>query len=559
MRRSVLVAFVAALGLSSAALPGEALLGQAPAPGILIGTVIDDITGEPIQSARVTAGPSGGGGPGTGVLTDTAGRFELTDVTPGRLGIRARHPSYTDGSWGKRTHPFGMFQYFDLRDGERAEGFVIRLRKNVEISGRVVDRSGAPVVGAVVHVMRAERRGAGVVVAEGRTAEMGYGGYAVQSLPAGRYLLAVSSPTIPHQKLRATGTWPTAFAPGVPQPTEAGIITLEPGDRRAVDLRVNEGPTFAVRGRVSGVVTAGLELRLQPDGDVRTPLESARIRTDTEGRFEFAAVGPGRYRLQALRFPSTDSVIRFFGVGFTWESRLKPALQPPDEPTLWADVAVTITDRPIFDLDVPVRHGARFRGRVVFDGTAAPPSPDVMAETMMVAMPVARLAAETLPVFAIGANGQFTTVGLPPGRYAVNPMGFAPNGWYRKDFDRPFDLGRSDSDITLEFTDRPSSLKGTIRDASGAPRPDATVYLFPADRSLWQPEPWVPVGILTLVPDRYGQYDLIELTPREYYLAAVTDVQHDFPDPRVLESLIPRATRVRIDRPGPTTVDLTVK
>ena len=54
--------------------------------------------------------------------------------------------------------------------------------------------------------------------------------------------------------------------------------------------------------------------------------------------------------------------------------------------------------------------------------------------------------------------------------------------------DEPLEIGAEDiGAILLVFTDRPTQLSGTVRNAQNEPDQDADVVIFPADRQRWKP------------------------------------------------------------------------
>jgi len=124
--------------------------------------------------------------PGTGhalgrtrnVLTDSAGRFALPDLLPGRFRLDVSsglHVSLRTGEWL-------------LGPGQRIDVGSITLRDGVRVSGRVVDENETPVEGAQINARPADFKGADAVVT--LTDRAGQFGLAI---PPGSYNLAVSA------------------------------------------------------------------------------------------------------------------------------------------------------------------------------------------------------------------------------------------------------------------------------------------------------------------------------------------------------------------------------
>ena len=127
-------------------------------------------------------------------------------------------------------------------------------------------------------------------------------------------------------------------------------------------------------------------------------------------------------------------------------------------------------------------------------------------------------------------------------------------------------MGREVTDTALEvksenvtglnviFTDRISSLAGSVHDARGTPVSDVAVIAFPADERLWTPQ---SRQIVTARTDRSGAYKLALIPAGDYLVVAVDDVeQGEWFDPTFLEQIRSRATKVRIDEGQQQTQDL---
>src|SRR5690606_28750145 len=105
--------------------------------------------------------------------------------------------------------------------------------------------------------------------------------------------------------------------------------------------------------------------------------------TDAAGRFTFLGVPSGRYDVRAMKIPprpvsttSTAPVVIRTGTSTTMIGGGSSAPLPiSDEPTLWANVPVSVGESDVTDLSVMMGAGARLSGSLAFDGNA--PKPDV--------------------------------------------------------------------------------------------------------------------------------------------------------------------------------------
>ncbi len=361
---------------------------------------------------------------------------------------------------------------------------------------------------------------------------------------------------------RSVETYPTVWYPGAATPADASFVSVGPGENLAgIDLR----PTLTKTRRISGTVVgpagpvAHLALRLVParlddaaaeiTSSLAQSLTTAMAATDVNGVFTFLAVPPGQYIIRAVTTP-----------------RPLPEPPPPSgpappplvstDPTLWAAAPVSQGDTDTVGVTVTLRAGLRVTGRVEFAGVAAKPTPAELrairvsmdpADGRTVAYPSSYQA-------QIDPNGRFYTIGLIAGRYLLR-LDSAPRGWMLKSAivvgrdicDVPLALDHDDVDgLVLSFTDRPSSLAGTVRNAEGRPDDDATVLIFPSD-GRWTELGSSPRRLRGVRASRTGAFSVAGLPPGEYFVIAVSDaVVSNWQEPAFLQKLARVATRVTL-------------
>jgi hypothetical protein len=112
----------------------------------------------------------------------------------------------------------------------------------------------------------------------------------------------------------------------------------------------------------------------------------------------------------------------------------------------------------------------------------------------------------------------------------------------------PVEIGTSGTNgIAVTFTDRPSSLSGTIRTSRGSPDLNASVAVFPIDVEAWVDYGESPRNIVTLRSDADGSYRIPNLPPGEYFAVAVADeVLAGWHDADLFARLARMAERVRV-------------
>lgn len=239
----------------------------AGAAGAVSGRVLD-VHGNVVAGAFVRLRRAGSGT--LSVKTDEAGRFSLGDVEPGACEVAATAPLYLDGSVTA-----------EIAAGESLDLGVIALREERRLSGRVVDRNGAPVAGARVH---ARPEGAEPAVADPRTTILG-------SIPAFGHLVEPD---------------------GDPQKAiEMTRLRLGAADKLLLDIR-SMAPTDPLGGAIPDAVALRAErfdvevqtqFRLGWSKDstlVVADLRGGRgTETGEDGTFEIPGLGDGTYTLTA--------------------------------------------------------------------------------------------------------------------------------------------------------------------------------------------------------------------------------------------------------------------
>ncbi len=224
-------------------------------------------------------------------------------------------------------------------------------------------------------------------------------------------------------------------------------------------------------------------------------------------------------------------------------------------------------DRDVDGLEVALRPGARFSGRVVFDGARPAPPATRLQRVTVNPRGVPGTSGALAAVSGggrVGADGRFVTPELVPGPYQLS-VSNVPPGWVLRSIqangqdaaDVPVELRSSGlSDVVVTFTDRVTRLGGVARGANGEPAASATVVLFPVDRALWRRAGLANRRTQTTGPGRDGAYEFNAVAPGDYFIAAVADAADDFSDPAVLARLIPLASRVSVAEGETATQDV---
>jgi hypothetical protein len=384
---------------------------------------------------------------------------------------------------------------------------------------------------------------------------------------------------------RTDGSWlvyPTTFYPASMSAAQGSVVSVKAGEERAgVDIQVQ--PFRAVR--VSGQILApsgyagNIPIRLLPSpAEGATDLEIATTISDSDGAFTFPVVPPGQYLLKLVRIPrppvdmgdATAMTVRSgsIAVSASGAPPVAPSIPPPipADATLFAEAAIAVGDADVTGVTLALRAGPRVSGRVEFDGSGERPDAATLANVRVTLDPADGSKLPERLGFVTGRideNGHFHTYGVPPGKYFVRASGLSD--WFFKGAiyegrdlaDTPIDLTTDDiSAVVLTFTDRPSSIAGTV--SSGrAGDGSAVVLVFPIDSNAWTATGTAPRRMRTARANADGSYLLPAVPPGDYYVVAVHEtVGDDWMDPASLEMLARSAEQVHLAEGERKTQDL---
>jgi hypothetical protein len=554
---------------------------QAPAHASLSGIVLTtEDPSRPVRRAIVSL--RGGDLPlGRHAITDDGGRFEIRDVPAGRYDLSAKRPAFVTIAHGA-SRPEWPGTPLVIAAGQHLSDVTVRLAPGAVITGTIRDETGAPAVGLEVRIERTTTTG-GLSEQYARTDSRGV--YRFYGLPPGSYAVrvhplrtsaavvyarrdaevdailrqlqqdrsAAQSATLPQPAPPESPVpdFAPIYYPGVATSEDASPVAVAAGEERGgVDIVVRIMRAARIAGQVVGVdggpVTSG-GVSLARASRHPTRAQGAGLRAD--GTFEFTSVAPGRYQL------------------VTWRTSSIGAAGAAGAPCQFAAADVEVTGGDLSGLRLVLRPCLRIAGRVEVarDATTAATRADLAG------MPV-RVEADRssgapmdtlLPIAGtVAADGTFTIGGshqLVPGPYVVHAgvAGRKPGtGWWlqsartsdgRDILDAPLTLTTGSPDVTdvvLTFTDRHTSLSGSIVTAGGRPAVDYTIIAFTTNRDWWR----APFRrVLTARPATDGAFLIHDLPPGEYLLAALAQVApNEWLDPSFLAQIASQAVPVTI-------------
>lgn len=607
-RRSYLVSAVCLVtsALALAQQPGRDAVTTAAGSAAIVGSVVnDESTPRPVRRALVTLTLSGrGGGGGTTVVTDDAGSFSFNRLPAGRYTLSASRPGFPNASYGA-SRPGRPGTAIQLADRQQLANIVIRMWRGAVITGTIFDPNGEPLPSARVSLQRymySSQNGQRTLQQSGGSATTDDRGvYRIYGVAPGEYFVQLGVPfSLPGdlrqtteqsvqaalQQGRASGagaaipalakgpavTYAPIFYPGATSAANATTVKVGAGEERiGIDMQLQLVPTATIEGVVvhpDGTAAPDAQLTVvgtEQAGPMSIMSNVASMfggnRPKTDGSFSLTGIAPGQYTV----------VARTGGRG---------AAGTASNPALWAAAEVSINGQDVNGVRLQLEPGVTVSGRVAFDsstspaaGSAAarPPDPSTIRVSLAPILTGSAVAAVIQPG-QVDAQGNFSFTNVTPGRYrfsattgvagrgsagapATAIAGPLPGGIWtiksatvrgRETLDSGLEVkpGETVGDAVLTFTDRPTTLSGTLFDASGRSASDYFIILYSADKSFWPPP---SRRVVMSRPGTDGNFTFRNLPPGDYLLAAATDVdQGEWMDPAFLAQFVNASIKISL-------------
>ena len=471
--------------------------------------------------------------------TDAAGAFRITDVQPGEYNSRAESLGYVDvvqprlGQQGLRV---GM--------GGNATRLDMQLDPLATLRGRVLDPEGNPA--PKVSVGLGPFLGGNETDAEGR--------FVFKDVRPGTYTLRATADHPPAPKKGEehgprTAIVPTWF-PSTAKDAEAERIVVRAGaDLAGYDIRLQKSPVFRIRGVVLddvGKPAAGATIQLTGAGTDRPFMgqmqfgyglryfqnlhgigaSETSVKSGEDGAFEFPAVRPGDWHVQARLDPQHDAKNNLYVLATE-------------------AVPVSVSDRDVEGVEL--RFAPSFTLTVALDwgGLQAPASPRP---------PLLLLGAASLPerLQPAGPDGTFRMEHFLAGHYRIVPVPGLFPGFYASAvmaggqdiLGKEVELTAATPELRVIFKANPGTVRGTVEDGEGA-----TVLLWPEGVVM-------PDLVRTVEAGPRGAFEMAGVPPGAYSVVAFDRINPQTASESFLRSVLPAGARVTVSEGGVENVQI---
>jgi protocatechuate 3,4-dioxygenase beta subunit len=510
-------------------------------PCTLSGQVVNTATGEPVRRALVVLHRIDSSRAATNiqsthsVTTDTAGRFAMEGVAPGKYRLSASRNGFVETQYGARA-PGKTGTLMTLEAGQKSTDLAMRLTPHGVVAGRVLDEEGEPLTGVDVQVTRQQYiQGRKQLARAGSALTNDLGEYRVFGIPPGRYYVSATlraNPNLPQTDEEYVTTW----FPRTPDASAAAPVDLAPGAQlRNIDIPLSKMRTVTVRGRVTSEAGAPAGGDTAPRSFLNVMI-SARSTTvfggafargatvGPQGTFEFRGIAPGSYTV----------------VGQT----------NAQGKVLQARTSIQVGSSNVEGVLLTIHGGVAVSGRVRVEGETS----ESLAAMAVVLQPVevGGMVFGSVPSQPVKADGTFQLDDVAADRYNVT-INRLPEGFYVKSVrSATLDVmgsglevaGTSPAPIEVLLSPHAGQVSGSVLDPkTQKPAPTVTVVLIPQEKERRDRESFYR----TAVTDQSGQFTFKSVVPGEYRVYAWEDAEYGvWMDPDFLKPVESKGEAVSI-------------
>ena len=516
----------------------------------IAGTVVNNVTGEPVRHALVQIANLPGAPPA--MLTNSDGHFQFEHVPATDILIQARKPGFFNE---QELHPDSVPQSQVPHVDRNVSDLVIKLFPEGIVFGRVATVKGAPLEDTPVRAFQLrvmDGRKRWMQTGQAMTDEDGQ--FRIGNLLSGQYVLA-AGPTfdVGHMRVRRSSALRqeqivTSYYPGVPELEASTPVNVVSGQQQQADFFLKPEPVFKVSGTVTGTaagVSGGLQF-ITRSGETLT----APVSLEPQTRKFTAEVPAGTYLVTA-RYADTGGNQLEGNLAITVNSDVENVVLALGSPLV---VPVQVEERATEGsgnsnnankvTDIAQGGSVEFFSGGIRHKVAGRRIRMSSVQVRLISSEN-RLQAEEFQADSSSNDGLFAVRNFTSGRYTVD---LQANGlWYVQSArsgnvdllreELVIGTGRRPDPIEIVLRDDGANLSGTIQ-VDGQAAPGAVLVI---------PEQAGPSQIRVVRAAPGGEFLADRVPPGDYKLLGVDSlVGFEFRNPEVLGPYLSKATRISL-------------
>ena len=377
------------------------LFGQSAS---IVGTVVDQTTGKPVERVHIRLASYGSDHPGLyGAISDSSGRFSMAPMPAGSYDIRADKAGYVQSPDSDRV---------TLKPGQQMADYKLFVARAAMLLGRVVDQNGDPVPDINVRMTPAPPGKLSPTLVLGEYSQTDdRGEFHILTGPGKYYLSAEpqSSGRIGPPEVRSDGSqqavYATTYYPASENQERAAVVEVIAGhDIEGLEIHLSTAAPQRLFS-ASGVVT-----NLPEDGFVYVEFSPA---DRTEGQSNVLPIrvsAGGKFSVSGLQAGAYDAVARSIGSSKALFARARIRLEAGD----------------VNDLELGLREPAALSGVLEIQGEAA----GARKVRLYPAGPGNMFGGGTASA-EVGADGSFRIADVPPLKFRVTVEPLPDNAYIK--------------------------------------------------------------------------------------------------------------------------------
>ena len=515
---------------------GRGLQQQPIGKGAISGSVVNEVTHEPMKKARVLLN----GPVGLNAVTDDAGHFAFKLLPPGPYNLQvlddhlsAQRPRIATASRSNVT----------LAADEQKSGVALSLVPGTAISGRLADEEGMPLPNCNVSALQFNfNQGKKTLGSRNTSNTNEKGEYRIADLASGNYLIFArchQTIPLPHAFIRRnsgietpTLSYTPQFYPGTPDVHAASKLAAAGGtELSGIDFRLSPGGGVTLRGKIGSTdpeaANGNIQVMLEPRDPFQRGIGMIGARYNRQsGEFRVDHVGPGSYNVVANTFFSEGK--RYYA-----NIPIEIGSSQPEPLQLMLAPALTLT------------------GVLTQEGESNVPLQSAMVHLNS----TERFHPGIQPNTTIQKDGTFTLNGIVPGRWLLM-IGGAP-GYIKS-------ISLNNRESTSQVFEIPEGAAGPIKVvlSTAMAQIEGTVSGLPSEPAqlsgiLWRMQEGLvtPGQPLTINPQ--GKFSTSHLQPGKYVVCAVgAEPWILLQNPATMDALKSRCETVDLSTAASTSVQL---